>query len=70
MMFGDKAERVKVLRATVTDGEGAPGTLLDDQLTVACGDSAVRLTQLQRAGGKALAAEEFLRGARPGRIVP
>ncbi|NMG41760.1 methionyl-tRNA formyltransferase [Chelativorans sp. ZYF759] len=70
MMFGDKAERVKVLRATVTKDEGAPGTLLDDQLTVACGESAVRLTQLQRAGGKALAAEEFLRGARPERIVP
>jgi methionyl-tRNA formyltransferase len=36
---------------------------LDDQLTIACGEGAVRLLELQRAGGKALQAEEFLRGA-------
>jgi methionyl-tRNA formyltransferase len=45
-------------------------TLLDDHLTVACGDGAVRLLELQRAGGKTLAAEDFLRGSRPERIVP
>jgi len=70
MMFGDKAERVKVLRAAMAKGEGAPGTLLDDQLMVGCGDGAVRLTQLQRAGGKALPVDDFLRGSRPDGIVP
>ncbi len=39
-----------------------PGTILDDELTVACGSGAVRLVEVQRAGGKPLAAREFLRG--------
>jgi methionyl-tRNA formyltransferase len=54
--------RVKVLRTTKGDGGGKPGTVLDDKLTIACGDGAVRILQLQRAGGKAMTAEEFLRG--------
>ena len=36
--------------------------MLDDKLTVACGSGAVRIVELQRAGGKPMAAEEFLRG--------
>ena len=51
-----KAERLKVLRSVVVDGAGAPGTLLDDEFTVACGDGAVRLVEVQRAGGKPLTA--------------
>ena len=42
--------RVKALRSTKGEGSGAPGTVLDDRLTIACGDGAVRLTQVQRAG--------------------
>lgn len=60
-MPGDRA-RVKVLRTTKGEGSGTPGTALDDKLTIACGDGAVRILQLQRAGAKAMAAEEFLRG--------
>jgi methionyl-tRNA formyltransferase len=56
------AGRVKVLRTTKGDGEGRPGTVLDDKLTIACGAGAVRIVELQRAGGKAMSAEEFLRG--------
>ena len=41
---------------------GTPGTLLDDRLTIACGDGAVRLTQVQRAGKQPMVADEFLRG--------
>jgi len=63
MTFGDKAERVKVLRSTLAAGSGTPGTVLDDQLTIACGDGAVRLVEVQRAGGKPLRAVDFLRGA-------
>ena len=40
----------------------APGTVLDDQLTVACGDGALRITRLQRPGKGPMAAEDFLRG--------
>jgi len=57
-----KAERIKVLESTRTDGHGAPGLCLDNGLTVACAEGAVRLLQLQRAGRKPMAASELLRG--------
>ncbi|MGD9914632.1 MAG: methionyl-tRNA formyltransferase [Rhizobiaceae bacterium] len=59
-----RLERVKLLRSAPAEGVGAPGTILDDSLTVACGDGAIRITELQRAGGKAATAEDFQRGAR------
>jgi methionyl-tRNA formyltransferase len=55
-------ERIKVLRSTVVDGRGAPGEMLDDALTIACGEGAVRLIQVQRAGKRAVTAAELLRG--------
>jgi methionyl-tRNA formyltransferase len=54
--------RVKVLRTTRGEGSGTPGTVLDDRLTVACREGAVRLVQLQRAGKQPMSAEDFLRG--------
>jgi len=54
--------RVKVLRSTKVAGAGAPGTVLDDRLTIGCGDGAVRIVELQRAGKQAMKADEFLRG--------
>jgi methionyl-tRNA formyltransferase len=57
-----KRERIRILRATLAAGSGAPGTLLDEHLTVACGDGAVRLTQVQRAGKRPMPVDEFLRG--------
>ena len=62
--LGKRPERVKVLRSTIGSGEAAPGTVVDDQLTVACGSGAVRLTEVQRAGKQSVAAAEFLRGLR------
>jgi methionyl-tRNA formyltransferase len=56
------AGRVKVLRTTKGDGSGQPGQVLDDKLTVACGEGAVRLVELQRPGGKPMRTDEFLRG--------
>jgi methionyl-tRNA formyltransferase len=55
-------ERVKLLLSEVAEGAGAPGTVLDDRLTVACGTGAVRITELQRAGRGAAPAEVVLRG--------
>jgi len=57
-----KPERIKVLRTTLAEGGGAPGEVLDDRLTVACGEGAIRFVELQRAGKKPMAAEELLRG--------
>jgi methionyl-tRNA formyltransferase len=67
----DEGLRVKVLRTTKGEGAGAPGTLLDDKLTIACGEGAVRLVQVQRAGRQPMQAEEFLRGTpvAPGTIL-
>ncbi|MCC6890866.1 MAG: methionyl-tRNA formyltransferase [Hyphomicrobiales bacterium] len=59
---GTTPQRVKVLRSTLVQGAGAPGQLLDDSLTVACGAAAVRLLQLQRAGKQPMPAQDFLRG--------
>jgi methionyl-tRNA formyltransferase len=60
--FGGKRERVKVLASERASGTGEPGVTLDDRLTIACGDGAVRLLRLQKAGGKPLDAGDFLRG--------
>ncbi len=60
--LGGGPERVKVLRARLADGAGPPGATLDDALTVACGEGAVALTTLQRAGRAPLSAAELLRG--------
>ena len=55
-------ERIKVLLARPEPGQGAPGTLLDDRLLVACGREALRLVELQRAGRGPMDAGTFLRG--------
>jgi methionyl-tRNA formyltransferase len=54
--------RVKVLRTVRGEGGGAPGMALDDNLTVACADGAIRIVELQKAGGRPMTAAEFLRG--------
>ncbi len=54
--------RLKILRCQLAKGEGAPGTLLDDKLTIACGDGAIRVIELQRAGKQPMKPDEFLRG--------
>jgi methionyl-tRNA formyltransferase len=60
--FDFGGERLKVWGAVPVNGGGTPGTVLDDRLAVACGEGALRLTRLQRAGGKILDADAFLRG--------
>ncbi|MBB4038944.1 methionyl-tRNA formyltransferase [Microvirga flocculans] len=65
--FGKGQERVKVLRSALGTGSGSAGTLLDANGTISCGDGAVRLIQVQRAGKGLVASEEFLRGVR---LVP
>ncbi len=66
MEFAGKWERVKLLRSRLADsGSGKPGTVTatENRLTVACGEGAVELVTLQRAGGKPMGAADFLRGA-------
>jgi len=54
--------RVKALMSRLSQGSGAPGEALDDQLKIACGDGAVRLTLVQREGKGRQSNDEFVRG--------
>ncbi len=62
--LGKGEERVKLLISERADGSAPPGTLLSADGVVACGDGAVRLVKVQRAGSKAMAFADFARGAR------
>ena len=55
-------QRVKLLRAEVVEGAGAPGEVLDDRLTIACSEGAIRPLELQRAGKPKMGLNTFLRG--------
>ena len=55
-------ERVKFLLAEAVDAAGDTGEVLDEQLTIACGEGALRPVTLQRAGKPAMGLEDFLRG--------
>jgi len=55
-------ERMKLLAAAIVKGSGAPGEILDHDLTIACGGGALRPTLVQRQGKRAMSAEELLRG--------
>jgi methionyl-tRNA formyltransferase len=57
-----QGERLKILYAEPVSGSGTPGEIINDQLTVACGEGALRLTRLQRPGKSAMEARELLRG--------
>ncbi len=64
---GKKSERVKVLRSSLVEGTGTAGEVLaaeGNRLVIACGRGAVKLVQVQRAGKKAMNADEFLRGSK------
>ncbi|MEC9266833.1 MAG: methionyl-tRNA formyltransferase [Pseudomonadota bacterium] len=71
--FEQGGERIKLLRAlpTFPDRDAPPGTLLDDQGTVACGTGAIRLQRVQRPGRGPVSGEDFLRGLRlsPGTVL-
>ncbi|MCW5701561.1 MAG: methionyl-tRNA formyltransferase [Bradyrhizobium sp.] len=62
MPVDGETARLKILRCEPAGGTGSPGTLLDDQLTIACGDGAIRIVELQRAGKAPMKTAEFLRG--------
>ena len=60
-----RSETIKLGRASCAKGSGAPGTVLEcgaAGVLIACGDGALLVNELQRAGGKRLAAADFLRG--------
>jgi methionyl-tRNA formyltransferase len=60
--FETRGERIKLLAADMIDLTESPGTVLDDQLTIACGTAALRPLRVQRAGAKPMSSAELLRG--------
>jgi methionyl-tRNA formyltransferase len=60
--FSYGGESIKIFSATLEEGSAPAGTVLDDALTIACGQGALRPTELQRPGKKRMSAEELLRG--------
>jgi methionyl-tRNA formyltransferase len=71
LTLNGRTERIRALRSSLVEISGTAGAVLDEHLTVACGEGAVRLTQVQRAGKKPMSAEDFLRGVKlsPGIMV-
>jgi methionyl-tRNA formyltransferase len=55
-------QRVKLLRAEIVEGSGAPGEVIDERLAIACGEHAIRPIELQRAGKPKMDLDTFLRG--------
>lgn len=71
--FEVAGERIKLLAAEPVGGVNAPpGTIIDEALTIACGEGVIRPTLVQRAGSKAMTTAELLRGfaLAPGTILP
>ncbi len=64
MLAGSHEERVKLLRVEVVAGTGPPGTLLTDDMSIACGTGAIRVLQGQRAGKTVMSGRELMRGAK------
>ena len=62
--FEYQGERYRVLAADVAKGAGDIGTIVDDQLTIACAAGFIRPTIIQRAGKPAMPLADFLRGNR------
>ncbi len=62
MEIGGKLSRVKILACRAIEGKGAPGTIVDDQLTIACGKGAIAPVRLQKAGSKAMPLAPFIAG--------
>ena len=70
-LLDGRPERIRALGSNLVEISGTAGTVLDEHLTIACGEGAVRLTEVQRAGKKPMPADDFLRGVKlsPGTAV-
>jgi len=66
VMIGSREETIKFLRVEVTTATGSPGTLLSDDMSIACGAGAIRIVQAQRSGRTTMSGGELMRGAKLG----
>ena len=59
-----QGERYKILKATLSDLKGQPGTVLDSNLTIACGTKSIKIEEIQRQGKSKQKVKEFLLGSK------
>jgi methionyl-tRNA formyltransferase len=64
VLIGNRDESIKFLRAEVTTETGSPGTLLSEDMSIACGAGAIRILQGQRSGRTMMSGRELIRGAK------
>lgn len=60
--FEFDGQKIKVFQCNVVQSLGDAATAIDDKLTIACGQGAVQITELQRPGKRAMSAKDFLQG--------
>lgn len=60
LVIGGSSNRIKILRVETVTGSGQPGSILDDALTVACADAAIRVLEAQRAGRTVVSGRELM----------
>ncbi|MCF4097493.1 methionyl-tRNA formyltransferase [Maritalea mediterranea] len=60
--INDKPVRIKIIKSSLTEGQGTPGTVLDDDMRIACGEGAILPLTVQREGKGAMDVKTFLRG--------
>ena len=60
--FELNGNRIKIIKAKKVMSKGIPGTILDDNLTIACSKNAIRIIELKKEGKQKMTADEFLRG--------
>ena len=60
--FEFNGNRIKIIKAKKVMGKGIPGTVLDNNLTIACSKNAIRIAELKKEGKQKMTADEFLRG--------
>jgi methionyl-tRNA formyltransferase len=61
LVIRNKVERIKILRVEAALSAGVPGTILDHSMTVACGEAAIRVLEVQRAGRTVVSGRELMR---------
>jgi len=64
VLLANRDENIKFLSAEVTTGTGSPGTLLSDDMSIACGKGAIRILQAQRSSRTAMSGRDLMRGAK------
>jgi methionyl-tRNA formyltransferase len=64
VMITNREENIKFIRVEITTGTGQPGTLIAEDMTIACGAGAIRILRGQRPGKTMMSGRELMRGAR------